>query len=109
MQKHDRTMSFFLRETRVFLPNRVILGSFLTVWIFNYLQVVVHQLLASIEKTALFQEKTVQLHRKWIRHGFEVFCHVEKERQKDGGRKIRTGNFSDPVFLSIGRLQAGRL
>jgi hypothetical protein len=51
LPKHDRTMSFFGRGHRVFLPNRVIAGSFLIVKLFNNMQVVIKGQLAGIEKT----------------------------------------------------------
>jgi hypothetical protein len=53
-------MSFFWGGPPVFLPNRVVFGSFLPVKLFYDLQVVIHEQVASSQKTAIFQKNSLR-------------------------------------------------
>jgi hypothetical protein len=56
IEKARKKVSFYGREHPVFLPNRAVSGSFLTVKLLSALQVALQVELAMIVKTAIFEK-----------------------------------------------------
>jgi hypothetical protein len=55
-EKTREKMQFSRADPPVFLPNRLILGLFLTVKLFCDLQCILHKSLATVVKTVIFQK-----------------------------------------------------
>jgi hypothetical protein len=68
-EKQQEKMSFFSSGSRVFLPKRVIFGPILRGAIPGVAEVVAHEQLESIEKTAVFQKsrpKSINFGQPWL-------------------------------------------